>query len=78
MAAGVLHAQESVPAYKNHALGVEQRAGDLLGRMTAEEKAAFLAGSGWMESQPVPRLGIPAIKMADGHWACATGGGLPR
>jgi beta-glucosidase len=26
----------------------------------------MLSGSGWMESQPIPRLGIPAIKMADG------------
>ena len=26
----------------------------------------MLAGSGWMESMPIPRLGIPAIKMADG------------
>ena len=26
----------------------------------------MLAGSGWMESMPIERLGIPAIKMADG------------
>jgi beta-glucosidase len=26
----------------------------------------MLSGSGWMESQPNARLGIPAIKMADG------------
>ena len=26
----------------------------------------MLAGSGWMESFPIERLGIPAIKMADG------------
>jgi beta-glucosidase len=34
--------------------------------MTLEEKVSMLAGSGWMESTGVPRLGIPAIKMADG------------
>jgi beta-glucosidase len=34
--------------------------------MTLEEKATMLAGSGWMESAPIVRLGIPAIKMADG------------
>jgi beta-glucosidase len=62
------------PAYKNPERPVEQRVEDLLGRMTAEEKARMLAGSGWMESQSNPRLGIPAIKMADGpmgvrNWA---------
>jgi beta-glucosidase len=52
--------------YKDARLPVEQRVQDLLHRMTLEEKASMLSGSGWMESQPIPRLGIPAIKMADG------------
>ncbi len=58
-----------VPAnapYKNASLPVDQRVADLLGRMTLEEKATMLSGSGWMESAPIERLGIPAIKMADG------------
>ena len=62
-------AQSAVPAdapYKNPKLPVEPRVADLLGRMTLKEKVSMLAGSGWMESMPVPRLGIPAIKMADG------------
>ncbi len=62
------------PPYKNASLSPEERADDLLGRMTPEEKARMLAGSGWMESTPNERLGIPAIKMADGpmgvrNWA---------
>jgi beta-glucosidase len=52
--------------YKNAGLPVEQRVADLLKRMTLEEKATMLSGSGWMESAPIERLGIPAIKMADG------------
>jgi beta-glucosidase len=52
--------------YKDTSLPVDQRVADLLKRMTLEEKATMLAGSGWMESAPIPRLGIPAIKMADG------------
>ncbi len=58
-----------VPAdapYKNASLPAEQRAKVVLGRMTLEEKASMLAGSGWMESMPIERLGIPAIKIADG------------
>jgi beta-glucosidase len=52
--------------YRNPRLPVEKRVADLLGRMTLEEKATMLSGSGWMESAPIERLGIPAIKMADG------------
>ena len=70
LAAGWSQAQSpkeaAVPPYKNPKLAVEARVGDLLHRMTLEEKVSMLAGSGWMESQPVERLGIPAIKMADG------------
>jgi len=59
----------SVPAdapYRDARLPAEKRVADLLSRMTVEEKAAMLSGSGWMESAPIERLGIPAIKMADG------------
>jgi len=64
-----LPAQSPVPAeapYKDAKTPVEKRVADLLGRMTLEEKATMLSGSGWMESAPIERLGIPAIKMADG------------
>ena len=71
--APALHAQSPssspVPAnapYKNATLPTEKRVADLLPRMTLEEKATILSGSGWMESASIPRLGIPAIKMADG------------
>ena len=59
-------ASQSAPPYKNTSLPVDQRVADLLKRMTLEEKATMLSGSGWMESAPIERLGIPAIKMADG------------
>jgi beta-glucosidase len=52
--------------YKDAGLPAEKRVADLLSRMTVEEKATMLSGSGWMESAPIERLGIPAIKMADG------------
>jgi beta-glucosidase len=62
-------AAQPVPAdapYKKPATPLEQRVQDLLSRMTPEEKATMLSGSGWMESAGIERLGIPAIKMADG------------
>ena len=54
------------PPYKNSSLSADQRADDLLGRMTLEEKVAMLAGATWMESAANERLGIPSLKMADG------------
>lgn len=54
------------PPYKNTALPIEQRVGDLLARMTLEEKATLLSGGAWAESAGIKRLDIPAIKMADG------------
>ncbi len=54
------------PGYKNTSLPVDQRVTDLLKRMTLEEKVTILSGAGWMESAAIERLGIPAIKMADG------------
>jgi beta-glucosidase len=59
-------AAASATPYKDPAVATEKRVSDLLSRMTLEEKASMLAGSGWMESAPNERLGIPAIKMADG------------
>ena len=53
------------PLYQNPSAPMEKRVDDLLSRMTLEEKATMLSGSGWMESAPIERLGIPAIKMAD-------------
>ena len=66
-ASGILLAQAPQDApYRNPKMPVEQRVEDLLHRMTPVEKAMMLSGSGWMETQPNARLGIPAIKMADG------------
>jgi beta-glucosidase len=64
-----LSAQAAAPSdapYRTPATPLDLRVSDLLNRMTLEEKSAMLSGSGWMESAPIERLGIPAIKMADG------------
>jgi hypothetical protein len=38
----------------------------LLTELTLEEKASLCLGSGFWHTAPVPRLGLPAITMADG------------
>ncbi len=58
-----LHAQ-TPPIYKDaHAL-LEARVTDLFGRMTQDEKLGFLTGTGFT-TQPLPRLDVPAMAMAD-------------
>ena len=49
-------AQDAKPLYRNTDQPVEQRAQNLLGRLTLEEKISLLG----YRSQAVPRLGIPA------------------
>ncbi len=49
-------AQEQTPAYLNPKLPPEQRAADLVKRMTLEEKASQLVN----QARPIPRLHVPA------------------
>ncbi len=52
------------PLYKEARAPLEQRLDDLFGRLTQEEKLALLGGTGFT-TQPIPRLGVPAMAMAD-------------
>ena len=38
----------------------------ILQQMTPEEKADFCSGSDFWHTQPVERLGVPAVMMSDG------------
>ena len=49
---------------------------DLLRQMTLQEKVSLLAGSDMWHTTPVPRLGIPAIKVSDGPNGARGGGGF--
>ncbi len=56
-------AQET-PVYQNSAAPLETRVEDLFGRLTPEEKLSLLGGTSF-PTQPIPRLGLPAIGMID-------------
>ena len=39
---------------------------DLIARMTLEEKASLMSGANFWNTKPVPRVGIPGMKLTDG------------
>ena len=45
---------------------IEKRAVELVAHMTLEEKLAYIGGYNGFFIRPIPRLGIPEIRMADG------------
>ena len=45
---------------------VEKRVDALLGQMTIDEKIAMIGGVNDFYTRPIPRLGIPSLKMSDG------------
>lgn len=58
------YAQTDVPVYKDAKAPLEARVSDLMNRLTPEEKILLLAGTEFT-TQSIPRLGIPAMGMAD-------------
>jgi beta-glucosidase len=68
----IIHAQEQ-PVYTDSRAPLEKRVKDLFGRMTQQEKLAMLAGTGFT-TQPIPRLGVPAMGMVDAGQGVRGGG----
>ena len=48
------------------AANVEKRVDSLLSQMTVDEKIEMLGGINDFYTRPIPRLGIPSLKMSDG------------
>ncbi len=55
---------QAIPLYKDVKAPLEARVNDLFQRMTQDEKLGFLTGTGFT-TQPLPRLGVPPMAMAD-------------
>ena len=52
--------------YRDRQAPVEARVEDALGRMTQDEKLQLLGGERDLYIKPIPRLGIPEVRMSDG------------
>ncbi len=66
LSVGIARAAADLPAYRNPTLPVELRVDDLLGRLTLDEKLAFVHGASTFSTAGIPRLGIPERWMDDG------------
>src|ERR1039457_1774507 len=65
--AAALAARADPPAlYRDKSAAPEARVDDLLPRLTLDEKLSIIGGDRDFYIRPIPRLGIPEIKMADG------------
>jgi beta-glucosidase len=59
-------ARADIPVYRDKTAGVEARVEDLVGRLTLDEKLSLLGGDRDFYIRPIPRLGLPEVRMADG------------
>lgn len=69
-----LNGNGQMDTYENFALSMDKRIGDLLGRLTLEEKISLCHGNGGMGTTAVKRLGIGSIIMNDGPYGVRAGG----
>ena len=55
---------QTTPIFRNPNAPLEARVNDLFSRLTEQEKLSLLTGT-YFTSQPIPRLGLDGIAMAD-------------
>ena len=61
-----LETASSAALYLDATRPLEDRVADLMARLTLEEKVSLCAGAAAFSLEPVPRLGVPALRMTDG------------
>ena len=61
-----LDAPSATEIFKDPSAAFEDRAADLTGRLTLEEKVSLLAGAAAFALEPIPRLGVGSMRMTDG------------
>src|SRR5882672_9337776 len=66
MAAMLLQAAATAQNAQSTQIDIDKRVETLLGKLTLEEKIALLGGMNDFFTQPIPRVGIPSLKMSDG------------
>ena len=59
-------APQILKAYPPDAAAIDQRAGDILKKMTLEEKIDYIGGVDTFYIRAIPRLNLPKIRMSDG------------
>ena len=62
----IIVAQTSLPVYLDETESIEERIGDILSRMTLEEKVDMIHAQSKFSTKGCPRLGIPELWMSDG------------
>lgn len=62
----IMVAQTSLPVYLDETESIEESIGDILSRMTLEEKVDMIHAQSKFSTKGCPRLGIPELWMSDG------------